>query len=139
MPGGRPSKYNEETCERTRAYLIEYKSQGDMIPSVVGLAHWLGTCRDTIRAWGNEKDKAEFSAILKEIQSEQERVLIGNGLCGEFNAAITKLVLGKHGYSEKVATEHTGADGGPIEVVDISSMDKAEIADYYLKRVKGGK
>jgi hypothetical protein len=39
--------------------------------------------------------------------------LIAKGLSGDFNSAIAKLVLGKHGYHDRV--ESTGADGGPIQ------------------------
>jgi len=36
--------------------------------------------------------------------------LLNNGLDGTFNAQITKLVLGKHGYQEQVKADHTVND-----------------------------
>lgn len=114
----RPTKYTDETCGKARDYIENYRDQGDMIPSVVGLAKCLGTHRETIRAWGLDEDKEEFSGILGEIQSEQERTLLNNGLSGEFNAAITKLALGKHGYHDKHDSTHSGPDGGPVQVIE---------------------
>lgn len=83
-----------------------------MIPSVVGMAVALNVCEATLYAWDNE-EHPEFLGILKKIKSKQCQVLINKGLSGDFNSAITKLVLGKHGYHDRV--ESTGADGGPIE------------------------
>jgi len=37
----------------------------------------------------------------------QERKLICNGLMGDFNPAITKMMLTKHGYSDKMETDIT--------------------------------
>ena len=38
MPGGRPSVYSEETLIKSRDYLENYESYGDLIPSNTGLA-----------------------------------------------------------------------------------------------------
>ena len=48
-----------------------------------------------------EAENKEFSDILADIKAKQESVLINKGLSGDFNSAITKLVLGKHGYHDK--------------------------------------
>jgi hypothetical protein len=84
---------------------------GDVVPSIAGLACVLGITRETCRAWGNDPEKAEFSAILLELAQRQERELLNNGLAGNFNAPITKMMLTKHGYSDKVETDHTSSDG----------------------------
>lgn len=112
---GAPTKYEgAETIEKTRRYLKEYESLGDAIPSLAGLAVILGVSRETVRAWQKETDKTDFSAICSELLSEQERVLVNKGLQSEFNSAITKLVLGKHGYHEKQDTTLSGGDN-PIK------------------------
>jgi hypothetical protein len=105
--GGRPSKYNEETCSKARYYLENYEEYGDVIPSHVGLAVALEVGKRTIYDWNDQEDKAEFSHILDEILAKQEKILVSNGLKGDFNAAITKLVLGKHGYHDKVEQDVT--------------------------------
>jgi len=101
MAGGRPSKYGPEILEETAKYLVNYKDSGDLIPSIAGLAVRLGVCRDTLHTWSKEDDKPEFSDIYAKLLATQENLLVNNGLSGAFNASITKLVLGKHGYSEK--------------------------------------
>ena len=103
----RPTKYNDAILEKANAYLIEWKEEGDMIPSVEALAGYLSISRKTLYNWGDEHD--EFLHILEEVNRLQAKTLINNGLSGNFNANITKLVLGKHGYSEK--KELSGVDG----------------------------
>lgn len=105
MPAGRPTKYNEGILELSNEYLDNYQEHGDAIPSVVGLACALGVGRQSIYDWSAKHD--EFSYILDQINVMQEKVLVTNGLNGEFNSNITKLVLGKHGYHEKVDTNQT--------------------------------
>lgn len=115
MPAGRPTKYNEEILEKAKEYLLNYEEIGDMIPSVAGLSLHLDICRDTIYDWDGQEDKKEFSYILKQINAKQHQVLVNKGLTNDFNSAITKLVLGKHGYHDKQQQEVTGRDGGAQE------------------------
>jgi hypothetical protein len=138
-PGGRPSLYNDDVLKQSRDYLVNYSKQGDMIPSIAGLSVALGVCRDTLYAWSADKEKTEFSDILKAILSKQELVLINSGLTGDFNPTIVKLVLGKHGYTEKKETELTGADGGPIKVLnaDIKNLSPKEAERAYHDFAKG--
>lgn len=111
----RPTKYSKEILDKTKEYLKTYESLGDMIPSVEGLSLFLEVARKTIYIWRNEEGKEEFLHILEEINAKQHQVLINKGLSNDFNSAITKLVLGKHGYSEKNQTELSGPSGGPIQ------------------------
>ena len=39
---------------------------------------------------------------------KQEKDLINKGLTGDFNSTITKLILTKHGYSDKQDIDHSG-------------------------------
>ncbi len=101
-----------------REYLESgYLEGGKVIPSTVGLSLYLGVSRQTIDEWGKNPEYAEFSYILEQIQSKQCSLLINSGLTGEFNSAITKLVLGKHGYSER--QEITGENGGPLQITHV--------------------
>ena len=115
MPGGRPTKYNKGILEKANKYLEEYEAEGDMIPSVEGLALVLNVARRTIYNWADTEGNDEFLHILGLINKKQHQVLINKGLTNEFNSAIVKLVLGKHGYHEKTDNTHSGPDGGPIE------------------------
>ncbi len=98
---GRPTKYTPELLRKTADYLENYQETGDLIPSVAGLAQVLGTARETLHAWSNDKNKLVFSHMLKQLQSIQERALLSGGLSSTFNSTITKLVLSKHGYHDK--------------------------------------
>ena len=120
MTAGRPSKYTEDTCAKAQEYLEKYEEHGDVMPSIVGLAYVLDLHRDTIHAWRHDDDKKQFSDILEKINQKQQLVLLNKGLAGEFNSNIVKLALGKHGYSDKQDTNHTGG-------IDLSGKSEAEL------------
>ena len=119
-PVGRPSKYTSEMLEQARGYLMgEWQAIGDAIPSLAGLACYLGLSRETVNAWSNDPAKDEFSDIANGILVMQERELVNRGLLKQFDSSITKLILGKHGYSDKVQQDHTSSDGSlaPTRIV----------------------
>ena len=64
---------------------------------------------DFIAAWAKQKDKG-FSYILGRCMQVQAKTLVNNGLNNTFNSAITKLVLGKHGYHDKMEQDITSSD-----------------------------
>lgn len=101
MPAGRPTKYNELTLEVAENYLRNYEKFDDVIPSHIGLSLVLGINAETLYSWNKDPRKPEFTNILERILKKQHQVLISKGLSGEFNSNIAKLVLGKHGYSDK--------------------------------------
>jgi hypothetical protein len=116
MPGGRPTKYNEEILAKARAYVDGgYADCGDVIPQMAGLAIELDISRETIYDWSDDPNKKEFSDIVAKCLRAQERRLLNGSLKGEMNPTIAKLILTKHGYSERVQQEHMGENGGPIE------------------------
>lgn len=112
---GRPSLYNEELLEKAKGYVYKYESLGDVIPSVEGLAIYLGINRSTIYDWCKDEAKQEFSDTLELINMTQKQKLLNSGLNGDFNSNITKLALGNHGFSEKQQQEISGRDGKAIE------------------------
>ena len=112
MPAGRPTKQTPEIIEAAKSYLENYEAAGNVFPSVAGLAVAIKVNRSTLYAWSREEG-SEFSHILADILDKQECVLWDKGMTGEFNSALTKLALGKHGYSDK--NEITGNEGGPVE------------------------
>jgi DNA-binding XRE family transcriptional regulator len=69
------------------------------LPTVAGLAGSLNVSRETIYAW--EKENKEFSDRLGILMAKQEKRLIDMGLSGIYNSNITKLLLTKHGYTDK--------------------------------------
>lgn len=108
-PVGRPSLLNDELRAKAREYLFGYEQQGDAIPSVAGLACWLGISKASAYNYG-EQD-AEFLDTLNAIQAKQETVTLNKGIVGEFNSTIAKLVLANHGYSDKVQQDNISSDG----------------------------
>lgn len=102
---GRPTDYDPSVIDETEYYFNYYKSHGDAIPSIAGLACVIGVSKSTIYLW---KDLyPEFSDTLNKLMTHQERVAVNNGITGLFNPTITKLVLANHGYSEKQEIEQT--------------------------------
>jgi len=118
---GAPTKYNDETLEKTKDYVINYKDLGDSIPSLAGLAYQLEITKETVIQWMKDENKDEFSYHASKIATNQERALINGGLNGEYNPSIAKLLLHAHGHSDK--SEITGKDGEPLYVPIIKRFD----------------
>mgnify|MGYP003423733476 FL=1 len=125
-PGGRPTDYSEEMLVKAREYIdycqdieieddLEIQGHGGALkrknksvvrlPTKGGLARHLGVSRDTLYEWSNVHEK--FSDIMEELGAEQEDRLINNGLSGDYNPTIAKVLLTKHGYHEKQEIDHT--------------------------------
>ena len=110
--GGRPTDYTPEMLELCRDYIDNCP---DKVPMVVGLCKHINRGSSTVYQWAKDDDKAEFADILDEIKDLQHLKLINSGLNSEFNSAITKMMMTKHGYSEKVQQEVSGPNGSAIE------------------------
>ncbi len=109
-PIGRPCELNEAVLEKAWLYLKGgYKEQGNAVPSVAGLAFALGKNRGTMYEWATQND--EFSNILECVATTQEMLLIDGGLNVDFNAAFAKMMMTKHGYSNKVEADMKSSDG----------------------------
>jgi hypothetical protein len=107
--GGRPSKYTPEILEKTKDYVAGgYLQEGEPFPMIAGLALVIGVSRDTCFTWANDEDKPEFSDLIEALMAKQEKTLSIGGITNEYNSTITKLMLGKHGYSDKVDTAISG-------------------------------
>lgn len=115
---GRPSVYGDDKVALARIYLEGgWEEQGDAIPQIAGLALAVGVTRDTVYEWAKDPNKKAFSDIFTRVQAIQERKLINHGLKGDFNPAITKMMLTKHGYSDKQEIDHASSDGSMTPTV----------------------
>lgn len=103
----RPTTYNQDVIDMAREYLVEYENEGEVIPTVVGLCKFIGRSKATIYNWIKDDDKKEFLDIVNEIEEYQHIKLVSGGLSGTYNNMITKLMLSKHGYSDKVEQDIT--------------------------------
>jgi len=115
MAGGRPTHYSDEIARKAREYLVVYEELGHAVPSVAGLSLYIERARSTIYQWAADPENEEFADILDNINATQEQVALAKGLKGDYNATLVKLLLGKHGYHEKVDQQVTGNGGGPVE------------------------
>ena len=122
-PVGRPSQL-DETLELAKSYLYGgYESVGEVIPSIAGLAGYAKKARKMIYDYA--KASPEFSDIVEAILSLQESKLINNGLMGNYNSSITKLILTKHGYSDKVETVVNADEEITAVTVNVKSAKKS--------------
>lgn len=116
---GRPSKYDPALCDKVDEYLAIcvdeekefHKTRGDntnsferrlrvKLPTIGGFSLFVNVPERTIYDWRDAH--AEFSQSLDKIVKEQERRLLENGLSGDYNSTIAKLILSSnHGYKEK--------------------------------------
>jgi hypothetical protein len=130
----RPTDYSEEILNRTEQYLAQsideytefHKTRGEKsdsyervlrvkLPTIEGLALFLGVDRSTIYEW--ESKHKEFSYTLDKIRAEQQQRLIDSGLSGDYNPVIAKLILSSnHNMREKSDTDVT-TGGNPVNFV----------------------
>ncbi len=119
-PRGRPSTYSAAVIDKAIDYLNNYEEYGDPVPIAAGFADHIGISRSTLYKWAGEHE--DLSDMLCAIQTRQERGLCAGGLKSDYSAVITKLMLSKHGYSDKQIL--SGPEDGPIEV----KTDMVEVA-----------
>ena len=114
---GRPTDFGEHMPGLVKEYLSTYET---MIPTKAGLSLHLGVCKATVEKWlkldQEDENVSQFVGLVNDLMSLQELKLLDNGLKGDYNASITKLLLTKHGYHDKQAQEVSGPGGKPVEV-----------------------
>lgn len=141
----RPTEYKEEYCQKVQEYLDEcqdeevqvVKQSSDKyemyenklkvkLPTLKGFAMFIDVNESTLYEW--DKKYPEFSKSLDRIRTEQHNRLINNGLSGDYNPTIAKLILSSnHGMSEKTVSEITGKDGGPVELKEMSNEELTKL------------
>ena len=122
--GGRPTDYTPEMLELCRDYIDNCP---DAVPIIVGLCKHINRSSSIVYKWAKDEDKTEFLDILDEIMDLQHLGLVNGGLKAEFSAPVTKMMMTKHGYSEKIDQTLSSPDGGPVQnkiTVEIVGMDK---------------
>lgn len=103
------SQYTPRFLEAAKNYLANYRSMGQAVPTVEGLARVLEYAPKTLYKWA--EDNELFGNALTAIKTEQFLVLFNEGLQGKLNPVITKLMLSaNHGMAERSEqkTEITG-------------------------------
>jgi len=124
---GRPTKYSESYVNKVKDYVDSCNDElvqvvsGESekftafkekvrvnLPTIEGLAIYLKLHKDTIYEW--EKKYKPFSDVINILRAKQVERLINNGLSGDYNPIIAKVLLSKQGYSEKTETNITTQD-----------------------------
>lgn len=145
---GRPTLYNEDILKKLQKYIDEAEDEElevvsaislkgtEMyrrklkvhLPTVEGAALYLGISKRTIYDW--EEIHPAFLHLMEDLRAKQARMLMENGLNGDYNPTIAKVLLSKHGYREGI--EQTGLNGKDL-IPDKQSKEKADKAlDEYL-------
>ena len=130
---GKNPIYNETFIDKTLEYInlckdkayTQIKTQGNKtityenklkvkIPTIEGLAVYLGVSKQSVYVWRNKYP--EFDEVVEKLLAVQADLLINNGLSGDYNPTISKVLLTKHGYREGM--EQT------VTTVEVSKEDK---------------
>jgi uncharacterized protein with von Willebrand factor type A (vWA) domain len=140
MAAGRPTSYTEEVLTSAYDYLANYKDNDEVIPTVVGLCRHIGRGKTTVYNWAAEKtdEKAEFRDILEAIEENQHIGLVNGGLSNAFNPTITKMMMTKHGYSDKQEIDHSGRIDSTQNIKQISAEMSAEEATRLYQDMLNG-
>ncbi len=106
-------KLSRELLDAAWEYIDSFESEGDEIPSIAGFCRLTKASRKNTYLWlenteGNEL-REEWALVHEMLMTEQERTLLNGGLSKKFDSALTKMILTKHGYSDKQAIEHSGS------------------------------
>ena len=128
---GRPPILNEELINLAKEYRDNWNTifEGDVVPTIEGLALHVGIHRDTIYDWVGQENKDDmktrFSDIVKETFQKQGKLLVNKGLEGKFAPKIAGILLSKHDYRE--AKEVTGKDGKDLIPPTMTEEDKVKL------------
>lgn len=126
---GRPTELTPELLEKANGYLntcVDFLDPDTQerevnLPSIAGLARHLNISRKTLYNWVTKSEEggvfAEFLHIYEDILAEQEKRLVNNGLSGKYGPTISKLILTKHGYTDKADVT---SDGEKVSVAIIN-------------------
>lgn len=99
------------------------------LPTIEGLALYLEISRSTLYLW--QKEHQAFSDIIEVLQQKQAQVLINNGLGGRYNPTIAKVLLTKHGYTDKQEIDQRTDHSGSIE----HKIDHSKLSDATLREI----
>lgn len=116
----RPTKYTPELLEKANTYLLEYTR---LIPSHQDMCLYLDISDATLYRWAEEK--AEFKEILAKVKQMQFVVAMDGGLGGDMNANLVKLLMGKHGLSDKVDTTSSDGSMSPVTKIELVAYEGA--------------
>lgn len=101
-PGGRPTKYDIQVIGKIEEYLNTTGREQTSLPSIEGLAEYLGFNKTTLYEWAEKYP--EFSNALKRVEERQKLQLMNDGMYGgkEVNASMAIFLLkALHGLKDQ--------------------------------------
>ncbi len=123
-PVGRPPAYNPGLIKKANDYIINPDIN---IPNIAGLSLAINVGKSTLEHWKTltpkdlDQDKyprfEEFQEMLAKLKAKQEDNCLEKGATGAINSTISKLVLAKHGYSDKIDVTSGGEAISPAIVM----------------------
>lgn len=110
-PGGRPSKYKPEYCDVVESTMAAGFSK-------MAAAGEIGVCYNTLKAFMDEHP--EFLIAVKRGEAKRTIFLERGLLAAETGPQVTSRIFALKNaapdeWREKVVSEVTGADGGPLD------------------------
>ena len=159
-PVGRPSGYSQELADRICAELAAGKSlrtvcKADDMPSTQTVFRWLRTYPEFCDQYARAKDESADMLVddMLDIADESSNDWMANNdpenpgyrLNGEaINRARLRVDTRKwiaaklkpKKYGEKIQTELTGANGGPVEMTNISAKERGRRVAFALRMAK---
>ncbi len=104
---GRPTSWSKELEDKAWEYVNGgWKELEHAVPMVVGLCTFIERSSSVIYEWEKDESK-QFMDIVKAIKDIQHLELFNRSLVGDYNASMAKLMLTKHGYTDKVDSDVT--------------------------------
>ena len=76
--------------------------------------------------WDKDEEKVEFRAVLDKIKQVQHVIALNGGMTGVYSAPIVKLLLTKHGYSDKSEQDIKSSDGSMSPPRNINDFYKED-------------
>ena len=130
--GGRPTKYNPEVFAKIEEYMSMCGRENMALPTIEGLAEYIGVISETIKEWTKKYPK--FSASIKKLVDRQKNQLMNDGMYGgkEINQAMAIFLLKvNHGMKDTpshltqinindMKLEYLDNEGQTIEVAEPS-------------------
>jgi hypothetical protein len=113
MPAGRPTEYKSEFCQTAAELCLAGATDQELADSI-------GVDVSTIYRWKTKHP--EFRNAIKDPKKladhRVERTLYAKALAGDVTSMIFWLKNRKPDeWREKIQQEHTGADGGPLQII----------------------
>jgi hypothetical protein len=116
------------------AYLDDWRSHGDVQPTLLRLSRILKVDQDTVTNW--KKSFPQFARVCNDITCERALVLSNMGLTGDFKEGITKMQLAHcetNSWINQSKVDNVSSDGTMSPTTTPEALAEAVIKRLELK------